>query len=61
MTDTIDTLSYPYSRIYAEGWNAARKSSLKSGAELKKAAAANPHKTAHERARWDEGFARGSE
>ena len=61
MTEVIDKLTFPYSRIYAQGWNAARRSSLKSAAELKKVAATNPYKTAHERARWDEGFARGVE
>jgi hypothetical protein len=39
------------SRIYAEGWNAARKSSEGSGA------ARNPYPADPERARWAEGFA----
>jgi hypothetical protein len=54
-------MSFPYSRIFAQGWNAARRSSLEIAADPEKVAAANPYKTAHERARWDEGFARGME
>ncbi len=42
---------FRHSRIYAEGWNAARKSS---GGET---AAPNPYRTEPERARWAEGFA----
>ena len=61
MTKGIDKPSFLYSRIYAQGWNAARRSSLKSETDLKKVAAENPYKTGHERARWDEGFARGME
>ncbi len=47
------------SRIYAQGWNAARQAALKSGDDLKAARAANPHAGAAEHASWDEGFAGG--
>ncbi len=61
MTKVSDTLSFPYSRIFAQGWNAARRSSLKIAGDPNKVASANPYSTAHERARWDEGFAKGLE
>jgi hypothetical protein len=59
MSNTAENLSFADSRIYAQGWNAARCSSLKSAAELNKLAATNPCKTADERARWNLGFATG--
>jgi len=61
MSEIIEKMSFPYSRIYAQGWNVARRSSLKGAGELKKLAASNPYKTDHERARWAEGFSRGAE
>ena len=61
MTMTTGPSSFAYSRIFAQGWNAARRSPLTGGAEAQKVAAKNPYKTAHERARWDEGFAKGME
>ncbi len=39
------------SRIFAEGWNAARKYSLESGGEKQ-----NPYAPGPEHARWNEGF-----
>jgi hypothetical protein len=59
ISNATDTFTFPYSRIYAQGWNVARLSSLKSATELTRVAATNPYKTPHERARWDEGFATG--
>ena len=38
---------FRHSRLYAEGWNAARKSSR----------SPNPYKTEPERGRWAQGFA----
>ena len=61
MTKLPETMSFPYSRIFAQGWNAARRSSLEIAADPQKVATVNPYKTPHERARWDEGFARGME
>jgi hypothetical protein len=43
--------AFRQSRIYAEGWNAARTSSESRGA------ARNPYPADPERARWAEGFA----
>ncbi len=61
MTNATSMSSFPYSRIFAQGWNAARRSSLAMAADPKKVAAANPYTIAEERARWDEGFAKGME
>jgi len=44
------------SRIYAEGWNAARATSLKNDAGMK---APNPYRAEPQRSRWNEGFAQG--
>ncbi len=49
------------SRIYAQGWNAARRAALKSGAELKAAQAANPYASEPEHTSWNEGFAGGAQ
>jgi hypothetical protein len=46
---------FHYSRIYAEGWNAARKNSTASNA-----AVLNPYPAEPERSRWQEGFAAAS-
>ena len=59
MTHGGETDAFRYSRIYAEGWKAAR-SLLKlsdSGAEIQ---ALNPYRTGLERAKWNEGFAQAS-
>ena len=47
---------FQYSRIYAQGWNAARTNSTAS-----KAAAANPYPSGPEHTRWREGFAAASQ
>jgi len=57
MTDPAHQLSFQHSRIYAQGWNAARRMALAAGADLEAAAAANPYQTEPERTRWNEGFA----
>ena len=48
-----DTVSHTFrsSRIFAEGWNAARAHSLESGGEH-----LNPYAPGPEHARWNEGF-----
>jgi hypothetical protein len=43
--------AFHMSRIYAEGWNAARRL-LPDGTIV-----SNPYRTEPERARWDQGFA----
>ena len=47
---------FQYSRIYAQGWNAARIDSTAS-----KVAAANPYPSGPEHTRWQEGFAAASQ
>ncbi len=46
---------FQYSRIYAQGWNAARIDSVTS-----KAAVRNPYPSEPERSRWQQGFAAAS-
>lgn len=55
MTDTADKMAFRLSRIYAEGWNAARRAGPENGA------APNPYRTEPERTRWDEGFAKAAD
>ena len=51
----LDTNSYEFSRIFRQGWNAAKKS-LADGDERVDAASLNPYSTPPERVRWTEGF-----
>jgi hypothetical protein len=44
--------AFRLSRIYAQGWNAARTSSLKPSEPV-----VNPYPAEPERSRWNEGFA----
>jgi hypothetical protein len=44
------------SRVYAQGWNAARDASLWRGPAVGKGAT-NPHTSEPERSRWNEGYA----
>jgi hypothetical protein len=60
MTHTSDQAAFRYSRIYAEGWKAAR-SLLNAGANLADIQAMNPYQSGLERTRWSEGFAKASE
>jgi hypothetical protein len=48
------------SRIYAEGWNKARKLSANEsdGLDIRRVAALNPYAAEPERTRWSEGFAK---
>jgi hypothetical protein len=53
-------MDFRYSRIYAQGWNAAR-TLVKSGNDAADAAALNPYRLEAERARWHEGFTKALE
>lgn len=54
----MDTSAYRLSRIYGEGWNAAKKSLLHraEGLRTKPPSTENPHEMPEERARWNKGF-----
>jgi len=51
MTDIFSAAAFRQSRIYAEGWNAARSASQKAGETVP-----NPYTKEPERSRWLEGF-----
>jgi hypothetical protein len=53
-----DTNSYEFSRIFRQGWNAAKKLQADGDVSLSPSdkAALNPLSSAEERARWAEGF-----
>ena len=55
MTSTPAQTEFQYSRIYAQGWNAAR-----TGTTASKAAVPNPYSCEPERSRWQQGFAAAS-
>lgn len=50
----LDTKAYEFSRIFRQGWNAAKK--LLADGRSADAATLNPYSTAQERVRWSEGF-----
>lgn len=54
----VDNSAFQLSRIYSQGWNAAKKLVADGGhdADAKTAAALNPYRTAEESARWARGF-----
>jgi hypothetical protein len=58
VTNMQDTTAYEFSRIFRQGWNAAKKSLAdgNSPAESADAAALNPYSAVAERLRWSEGF-----
>jgi hypothetical protein len=58
--DSASDGAFRLSRIYAEGWNAARKMPLNDGGGFDTAGSAilNPYKTEPQRSRWAEGFAK---
>ena len=60
MTSTPAQTEFQYSRIYAQGWNAAR-TLAKTGHDAADAATLNPYRLEAERARWNEGFAKALE
>jgi len=53
-TDDLQS-AFRHSRIYAQGWNAARVVTLKGGPP------SNPYPSEPERSRWNEGFAQALE
>lgn len=56
MTRTSSEELFQQSRVYAQGWNAARNSSLHTGLAAVKATT-NPYTSEPQRSRWDEGYA----
>ena len=60
MTYAGDRDAFRYSRIYAEGWKAAR-SLLKMSDSAAEMQALNPYRSGLERAKWSEGFAQASD
>ena len=53
VTNVADKSEFRLSRVYAEGWNAARQIHLEEGKTV-----LNPYLTEPERTRWSEGFAK---
>jgi hypothetical protein len=52
-----DTKSYEFSRIFRQGWNAAKKRVADGeGSDASDKTALNPYTSAAERERWTEGF-----
>lgn len=54
----VETNAFQLSRIYSQGWNAARKllAGGKSDLDATEAAAQNPYRTGEETSRWTKGF-----
>jgi hypothetical protein len=61
MTIAAGATSFLLSRVYAQGWNAARQLSANAGADAATMAALNPYTSEPERTRWNQGFANASE
>lgn len=61
MTETSDKTAFQQSRIYAQGWNAARRLLMSGPGDAKTMAALNPYHSEPERTRWNEGFAKAME
>ena len=61
MTKVVDYTSFQLSRIYAQGWNAAKHLPTDDRLDAKAVAKLNPYKSEPERARWSEGFFKASE
>jgi hypothetical protein len=61
MTDTDDKTAFLQSRIYAQGWNAARRLLVSGVGDPKTMATLNPHQSEPERTRWNEGFTKAME
>ncbi len=56
MTHAANAAGFRLSRIYAQGWNAGRTRSARTGTlEIQKVI--NPYTSVPERNRWDEGYA----
>ena len=56
MTDVADMTAFRQSRIYAEGWNAARSAPQDVAGDPKAMTRLNPYRADPERARWNDGF-----
>ena len=54
----MQSSAFQLSRVYSQGWNAARKllAAGRSDLDAKAAAAGNPYPTSEENARWTKGF-----
>jgi hypothetical protein len=54
----VEPSDFQLSRIYSQGWNAARKllAAGKSDLDANEAAARNPYRTVEESSRWTKGF-----
>jgi hypothetical protein len=54
----MDSKAYRLSRVYGQGWKAAKEMLLDRSEDLhaKSTAPENPHDTLEERARWSKGF-----
>ena len=61
MTKVVDYNAFQLSRVYAQGWNAAKRLPADPRPDAKAVAELNPYKSGPERARWAEGFVKGSE
>ncbi len=61
MTIAAGATSFRLSRVYAQGWNAARQLSANTRADAATMAALNPYTSEPERTRWNQGFANASE
>ena len=60
MTIAASATSFRLSRVYAQGWNAARQLSANTRTNAATMAALNPYTSEPERTRWDQGFANAS-
>lgn len=58
MTRLSPEALFRHSRVYAQGWNAARTLSLRTGPAAEKTTT-NPYTSEPERSRWAEGYAGG--
>lgn len=57
MTIAADPTSFQLSRVYAQGWNAAKRLSANIRTDPKTMADLNPYTVEPERTRWNQGFA----
>ena len=60
MTIAAGAASFRLSRVYAQGWNAARQLTANSRTDAAAMAALYPYTSEPERSRWDQGFANAS-
>ena len=61
MTKVVDYNAFQLSRVYAQGWNAARRLTADARADAKAIAELNPYQSEPQRTRWTEGFSKASE